>query len=397
MADPPDPKGLADGGAPREPAVLLLTRAYALLENGRAAEAIACFDRALAEVGESWETLESAVTLVALDGKGRALILQGDLDEADAVHAMLLERFGGGEELAGDVAEALYERASALRNAGAHERALAAAEELLARLGASSPLHQTAIRARGLLVRADALRHLDRVEDALDGYGKIAAEYEDCDELLVRRVVARALLWQARVLQRDERLADAMAAYERLLDRFGDDHDAEVRADWALALNNYAVSLRLSGRPMEAVMAWNRLQTGGGERLLERRLQVGMRVEEGLSLSELGRLDEAIAAFAQAVARFHEDSDPEIRVMLARALGWQGWLLHRAGRYREAIASYDELTARYAQSPEPGVREAVMSAARNRGQALAEIRGREQAIAAFDEHAAELDDDASQP
>ena len=62
-------------------------------------------------------------------------------------------------------------------------------------------------------------------------------------------------------------------------------------------------------------------------------------------LTTQGRVDDAIALYAELVDRYGDNEDAEVREQVARALQWQGYLLGQQGKSEERIRSYDALNA----------------------------------------------------
>ncbi len=68
----------------------------------------------------------------------------------------------------------------------------------------------------------------------------------------------------------------------------------------------------------------------------------------GVSLGQLGRADDAIAAYDLVDARYASDTAPALRDQVAKALVNKGFALGQLGRTDDEIAAYDLVEARYA-------------------------------------------------
>lgn len=73
---------------------------------------------------------------------------------------------------------------------------------------------------------------------------------------------------------------------------------------------------------------------------------------KGISLGALNRSDEEIAAYDDAVARFGDSEEPEVKQEVADALFTKAASLEKKQRLDEAIATYDQLVQRYEAAPE---------------------------------------------
>lgn len=87
----------------------------------------------------------------------------------------------------------------------------------------------------------------------------------------------------------------------------------------------------------------------------------------GLALGQLGRTDEAIAAYALVEARYAKDTAPALREQVAKALVNKGVALRQLGRSDEAIATYDLVDARYSNDAAPALRKEVARARNGKG------------------------------
>ena len=75
----------------------------------------------------------------------------------------------------------------------------------------------------------------------------------------------------------------------------------------------------------------------------------------GVVLGQLGRSEEALAAYDQVLGRYGDD--PALRERVARALVNKGVRLGVLGRSEEEVAAYDQVLGRYGDDPAPALRE----------------------------------------
>ncbi len=106
---------------------------------------------------------------------------------------------------------------------------------------------------------------------------------------------------------------------------------------------------------------------------------------KGVVLAQLGRWEEAIAAYDELVRRTGGSSLLGLRENAVRALFNKGASLAEHQRFEEAIAVYDELVSRYSDATESSLREAVAKALINKGIVLAELDRPVEALSALDE------------
>jgi tetratricopeptide (TPR) repeat protein len=170
-------------------------------------------------------------------------------------------------------------------------------------------------------------------------------------ESTAREDVVRVLRSKGFELAQLGRREEAIAAYDDLLARFGSATEPSIR-------EHVAVARRLRDALSRALRS------------------------KGVELGELGRREEAIAAYDDLLACFGSATEPSIREDVARALCNKGVELGELGRREEAIASYDDLLARFGSATEPSIREDVAVAFCNKGVELGQLGRREEATAA---------------
>ncbi len=92
---------------------------------------------------------------------------------------------------------------------------------------------------------------------------------------------------------------------------------------------------------------------------------------KGVTLGALGRSDETIAVYDDAVARFGAAAEPALREQAATALVNEAVALGTLGRFDEEIAVYDDVAARFgAAAEQPALREQAAKALVNKGARL---------------------------
>lgn len=312
----------------------ILSRAQALLAEGRAGEALAELRR------KSEAALAHPVGQVLL---GQAEGLSGRPEKA-------LAAFSAACRLAPAYPEAHYNRGLFLRRLGRLDEALAA--------------YDTALRHRPSLVaarfnRGVVLREMGRLSDAIAVYDALLIEEPSRADLHFNR---------AGILVGLDRLSEAVAAFERALKLNNPgaigalDKASAQGVDLALS----SLYLRLD-QPQEALAAVDRLLRAGGE-------TSASLLNRGLALARLERLEESLAAYDKAIALD--------RTYLGAQLN-RGVLLKRMDLLEEALAQYDELLARDPSNIE---------AHSNRAATLHALSRFEEAEAAFSE-ALKLDPD----
>jgi WXG100 family type VII secretion target len=108
-------------------------------------------------------------------------------------------------------------------------------------------------------------------------------------------------------------------------------------------------------------------------------------VNKGVALGQLGRADEAIAAYDEVWQRFADVDNPVLREQVARAGVNKGAMLGQIGKSMDAIAAYDAVTSRFIQAGEVALREQTAMALVNKGLRLTALGEAAAAIAAHQE------------
>ena len=110
--------------------------------------------------------------------------------------------------------------------------------------------------------------------------------------------------------------------------------------------SSVAIAAYRSGLLEEAATAMNRAR---GSSIDQVAAVAGYNL--GVILGELGRSEEAVAAYDQVLDRYGDDPAPALREQAAKALNNKGVTLGDLGRSEEAIAAYDQVLDRYGNDP----------------------------------------------
>lgn len=199
--------------------------------------------------------------------------------------------------------------------------ALAAYDELLARLGDSST-PELRDRVSGALVgKASLLLRDGQTEQAVILYDAAIARLDGSDDPRGAAPWADALLGRGKALFSQERFESAIETFDRLIDRARQASDARLREAAVIALNNKTAALNHLGQITEAIAT------------------------QSLLVEEFG--DEALSAFDTAIRRCAGSQEPLARESLAGALAAKAGLLAELGRHDEALSTFADLIARF--------------------------------------------------
>jgi tetratricopeptide (TPR) repeat protein len=174
--------------------------------------------------------------------------------------------------------------------------------------------------------------------------------------------------------------------------------NAGARDSLASAVGNRGLSLRNLGRLEDALSAYDESVAIRRE-LVEREHEefrndlASAIMNRGLALWDLGRLEDAVTACDESIAIYRElverENRRELRGDLAWALTNRGTTLDVLGQPGEALAAYDESVVIYRELVERehcgDLRNELASAIMNRGITLANLGRLEDALAAHDE------------
>jgi tetratricopeptide (TPR) repeat protein len=93
-------------------------------------------------------------------------------------------------------------------------------------------------------------------------------------------------------------------------------------------------------------------------------------LRKALVLGQLGRPDDAVAAFADVRDRYAQATDLTIRGYVASSWSGEGWMLNQVGRREEALVAYAAALDRIGASTEPEFQEKIVTALYGKAAAL---------------------------
>jgi tetratricopeptide (TPR) repeat protein len=179
------------------------------------------------------------------------------------------------------------------------------------------------------------------------------------------------------------RLDDAVAAF-----RFARDSPSTNLA--ARAKFNLGATLAELGRPQEALAAYEAVIDDYRDDPSLREQVAWALHNRGMALGQLGRLQEALAVLQQVIDDYRDDLSLREQVL---ALNGRGMTLGQLGRPREALAVYQQVIDGYRD--DPSVREQVAKALNFRGVALVQLGRPQEALAACQQVIDDYRDDPS--
>jgi tetratricopeptide (TPR) repeat protein len=181
--------------------------------------------------------------------------------------------------------------------------------------------------------------------------------------------------------------ADALATFSGIATELDTVSDPDRHAWQAKALVAKAITLSQLGRSEEAVSIYDELIARFGTASeLALRVQVAMAVvNTGVTLVKLGRSKDAIAVYDNVIARYGAASELDLRVQVAQALFNKGVTLGQLGRGEETISVYDDMIARFDGASESALREQVAKALINKGVTLGDLGRSGEEISVYDE------------
>jgi tetratricopeptide (TPR) repeat protein len=247
--------------------------------------------------------------------------------------------------------------------------ALAAADEVIARLPEPADAAAREEVAGALRQKARALERLGRTAEAIAAFGALATRFGDAPEAIVRGRAARALFCHACLLAASGRRDEAVARYGEVVERFGGDADALPRHWVANALLNRALVLVDLGDHEAALAGYDALAgrfSGTAEDETDE-LVLTARAARVAPLLGLGRqeeaasaADEALAAYDRHVAAFGVPADA-VRAETLRAAMHKARAVGGDGRDPRVLSVYEDVLARARPAPPPEVRSAVLA------------------------------------
>jgi tetratricopeptide (TPR) repeat protein len=357
-----------------------LAKAVSLAMRGHNAHALQVLDSL---PGPASDSPEVTVALAgALRLKAELLDRTGDREEALAARRQLIARFREESEpqVRALVALALFDNARWLYGTDRTAEALLAVEELLERFSDVTPPKRPHLQAEALLRKGIYLRELGRRDEAVSAFDAVCDTYGPG----LRGVVADAMLYKSEILAGRGDLRGALSVLDSLLANSHDDATVDARLRKATTDALYLRGRRLVelGDVDEAIAAW-------GEAIrrhlhdpadAEPETVAHARSNQIDALGDLGRIDDAIACIDELVARYGDEEALSARLLVSSALGRKATLFAANGRFEEQVTALDELLQRFGDAPEPELRHTVAEALRMKSLRLLRLGRRDEAF-----------------
>lgn len=206
--------------------------------------------------------------------------------------------------------------------------------ELAERYGdATSPVLREVV-GKALRKRAELLAAIGQRAEAVVLTDALIARVGDGDDPEQLSLLADGLATKGAALVGEGRHEEGIMVLDQLIGRFEDANDPELRIQVALALRNKEVALLQLGRAEEAQSVHDDMVTRFGEDALAgfdeigrryaqadepqmRELLVSMLHGKAMLLSDLGRQDEAVPVLTELIARFDDDVNTNIQMIVA--------------------------------------------------------------------------------
>ncbi|MCK0127432.1 tetratricopeptide repeat protein [Erythrobacter sp. F6033] len=156
--------------------------------------------------------------------------------------------------------------------------------------------------------------------------------------------------------------------------------------DMMFAAFNRAYALGELGRNEEAIAAYDAVMDRFGESedsALQEQVAIAL-FNKGASLGALNRSKEAIAVYDAVMDRYSESDDPALQKQVAMALSNKGVRLGALNRSEEEFSVYDAVVDRFGESDDPALQEEVAIALFNKGASLGALNRSKEAIAVYD-------------
>lgn len=193
---------------------------------------------------------------------------------------------------------------------------------------------------------------------------------------------ARALLYRSRVHESRGEFSQALALCEEIVERFGDLHDYVARA-----LGGKGHNLDGLGRIEEAIAAYDeviaRFVSSTEPEVI--RWVAWARVDKVRDLLKLQRYREAIALADEVVQQASVEGSEDLSRQLGWALSDKARALEELEWPEEALATFDEIIARFSVSLDASLVEQTAAVLVDKGRLLSRMDRHEEAVAAFDE------------
>jgi tetratricopeptide (TPR) repeat protein len=317
------------------------------------------YDAVIAEDGDSSDFVAVDRVAWALQSKAAALAGLGRPDEALRLLDEVVERCQGRQEpeLQARTAVALSSKASLLRKERRFPEALSVSSELVARFDTSADPELRRLLADALLRKGVVLSLMKREADALTAFDDVVRRFGgDRNSSILRGVAATGLVNRGNSLKALKRPDEAIASYEAALDRLRDDGGGSTDLV-ASSMYGKADALASQRRWDDALDALDGLLTrfgGGDDERVEATIARAHVKKAWLLARHLEQGDEAIAIYRQAIERFADTTDTDIRRTVASALCGLALTLCTMWRPAEALPVAEPVISRYGDATEPG-------------------------------------------
>jgi tetratricopeptide (TPR) repeat protein len=272
----------------------------------------------------------------------------------------------------------LYNRGVALREIGRASESLASMEELIVLCGARSDLASRTYIAKALLSKDLLLQALGDTDGANVVSGEVFDRFADASEPSLRAFAAIGLLHKGAHMSKAGRLDEAIQENDRLIARFGKENDWSILGVVADAMCNKAKELHKSGETSEAIQELERVVDVFEDRIEAIATICRALADEGAMLDVTGDRVGAVSSYGRAIRLGAGSERDEVRTSLAGALFGQGNSLRALGRTQEALAAYDQAIDAYMDLPQAAVE--VTKAMTNRVDLLLDLGRCEDAL-----------------
>jgi tetratricopeptide (TPR) repeat protein len=237
-------------------------------------------------------------------------------------------------------AKAKMDRARECIRTGELEEAIPLCDEVYRRFTLSkSPALQLQV-ARALANRGAAISEMGMDKAALVHFDEVERRFWSPRRPELWEGVAWAMLYRARVLLEMEQEPMASNWLERMPSRFGAVAErpglrvpTEMGRMVMVAAHNQAgrneEALRLSEQHLE--------EYGEATEPFEVEQTAALRVQRAFALEGLGHVDEALEAFDDVDVRYHESTDPRLRVLVSTSLMGRAMVLFKEKLFPEAL------------------------------------------------------------
>lgn len=281
---------------------------------------------------------------------------------------------------------------------------------------------------KGLTLRVLHLALTNRVDESKRTLQDLVARSRQTDDPEIRISVGELLFRFGSSSFESPQLA--VQYFRLLLSTIGESQDERIRDLSFKSILGIGLASLVAGSKTEAVDALGTFlsRVRASTSTLNPELIAQAAVLQGSTLMDLGRLDDAIAAYDEVVGgfgastesgireqvaiallnkgvaqgkltppsddeatydevvrRFGAATEPNIRVMVAKALVNKGLALGKRGQVNDELNAYDEVLRCFGEATEPGIREQVAGALVNKGVAQGSLTPPVDQLATYDE------------